>query len=116
MARFISILITPSQLPIYRPPSHEGSHEAPLGNFSFYQSSSPYGIQTPPPWVMQIPLHSLFYQGGSSSQYPQPDPIPKKPQSSPEQPQPLPEAKQMRNPKRNHRRSLYATNSSRHQP
>ncbi|MBA0760579.1 hypothetical protein Gotri_023311 [Gossypium trilobum] len=31
---------------------------------------SPYGIQTPPQWVMQTPRHSLFYQNGSSSQHP----------------------------------------------
>ncbi|MBA0672214.1 hypothetical protein Goklo_025342 [Gossypium klotzschianum] len=53
--------------PIYRPPSHEGSHEGPSGNSSFYQSPSPYGFQTPSPSVMQTPPQSLFYQGGSSS-------------------------------------------------
>ncbi|KAG8485637.1 hypothetical protein CXB51_018873 [Gossypium anomalum] len=43
--------ITPSQPSIYRSPSHQGSHEAPSGSSSFYQSLSPYEIQTPPPWV-----------------------------------------------------------------
>ncbi|KAK5776301.1 hypothetical protein PVK06_044260 [Gossypium arboreum] len=33
--------ITPSQPLIYRPPSYEGSHEAPSGSSSFYQSPSP---------------------------------------------------------------------------
>ncbi|KAH1064809.1 hypothetical protein J1N35_029796 [Gossypium stocksii] len=41
--------ITPSGPPIYRPPSHEESHEAPSRSSSFYQSPSPFGIQTPPP-------------------------------------------------------------------
>ncbi|MBA0655818.1 hypothetical protein Goklo_008246, partial [Gossypium klotzschianum] len=31
----------------------EGSHEAPSKSSSHYQSPSPYGIQTPPSWVMQ---------------------------------------------------------------
>ncbi|MBA0634596.1 hypothetical protein Godav_021833 [Gossypium davidsonii] len=30
--------------PMYRPPSHEGSHEGPSGSSSFYQSQSPYGF------------------------------------------------------------------------
>ncbi|KAK5793487.1 hypothetical protein PVK06_034636 [Gossypium arboreum] len=47
--------------------SPEGSHLVPLTSSSHYHSSSSYGIQTPPPWVMQTPPHSLFYQGGSSS-------------------------------------------------
>ncbi|KAH1131538.1 hypothetical protein J1N35_002916 [Gossypium stocksii] len=47
--------ITLSQLPINRPPLYEGSHEAPSGSSSFYQSQ----------WVMQTPPQSLFYQGGS---------------------------------------------------
>ncbi|KAG8477687.1 hypothetical protein CXB51_027693 [Gossypium anomalum] len=60
-----SFSITLSQPPIYRPPSHEGSHEALSGSSSFYQYPSPYEIQTPPPWVTRIPPQSLFYQGGS---------------------------------------------------
>ncbi|KAH1031604.1 hypothetical protein J1N35_043778 [Gossypium stocksii] len=67
--------ITPAQPSIYRPPSHEGSHEAPSESSSFYQSPSPYGIQPPSPWMMQTPPGSLFYQGRSSSQHPQPDPL-----------------------------------------
>ncbi|KAG8485385.1 hypothetical protein CXB51_021409 [Gossypium anomalum] len=43
--------ITPSQPPIYKPSSHEGSQETPSGGSSFYQSPSPYGVQTPPPWI-----------------------------------------------------------------
>ncbi|KAK5812747.1 hypothetical protein PVK06_028186 [Gossypium arboreum] len=42
-------LITPSQLPINKLSSHEESYETPSGSHSFYQSPSPYGIQTPPP-------------------------------------------------------------------
>ncbi|KAG8479496.1 hypothetical protein CXB51_029297 [Gossypium anomalum] len=38
-----SFPITPSQPQIYRPPLHEGSHEAPSGISSFYQSRSRYG-------------------------------------------------------------------------
>ncbi|PPR91066.1 hypothetical protein GOBAR_AA29620 [Gossypium barbadense] len=86
--------ITPSQPPINRPPSHKGPHNAPSGSSSFYHSPLPYGIQTPPPWVMQTSPHSLFYQG---------DPLPEEPQSPPEQPQPSSEAEPTRNPARNHR-------------
>ncbi|KAH1122388.1 hypothetical protein J1N35_005548 [Gossypium stocksii] len=43
--------ITPNQPLIYRPPSYEGSHEALSGSSSFYQSQSPYEIQTPLLWV-----------------------------------------------------------------
>ncbi|MBA0761596.1 hypothetical protein Gotri_024222, partial [Gossypium trilobum] len=39
--------MTPTQPTIYRPLSPNGSHEAPLGSSSHYQSPSPYGIQTP---------------------------------------------------------------------
>ncbi|MBA0789002.1 hypothetical protein Gotri_026288, partial [Gossypium trilobum] len=39
--------MTQTQSTIYRPSSQEGSHEAPSGNSSHYQSLSPYGIQTP---------------------------------------------------------------------
>ncbi|MBA0620412.1 hypothetical protein Godav_006128 [Gossypium davidsonii] len=82
--------MTLTQPPIYRPSSPEGSHEAPSKSSSHYQSPSPYGIQTPPSWVMQTPSHSLFYQGWLSSQHPQP-----------EQPQPPPKAEPRRNPTRN---------------
>ncbi|MBA0765126.1 hypothetical protein Gotri_014376, partial [Gossypium trilobum] len=40
-------LITPTQLTIYRPSSQEGSHEAPSGSSSHFQSPSYFGIQTP---------------------------------------------------------------------
>ncbi|MBA0608886.1 hypothetical protein Godav_021046, partial [Gossypium davidsonii] len=46
---------------------------------------------------MQTPPHSLFYQGGSSSQHPQPE----QPQPSLEQPQPPSKAKPRRNPVHN---------------
>ncbi|MBA0759342.1 hypothetical protein Gotri_022245, partial [Gossypium trilobum] len=39
--------MTLTQPKIYRPLSEEGSHEAPSGSLSHYQSPSPYGIQTP---------------------------------------------------------------------
>ncbi|MFQ6662439.1 hypothetical protein Gotur_030279, partial [Gossypium turneri] len=53
--------ITPSELPIYRPPLHERLHEGPSGSSSFYQSPSPYGFQTPSLLVMQTPPQSVFY-------------------------------------------------------
>ncbi|KAH1033084.1 hypothetical protein J1N35_045258 [Gossypium stocksii] len=93
--------ITLSQPPIYRPLSHKESHEAPSGSSSFYQSSSPYGIQTPLPW-------SLFYQCGSPSQHSQLDPLPEEPQSPPE-------AEPRKNPVRNRRRPPRGTNFDRHQ-
>ncbi|MBA0567136.1 hypothetical protein Golob_011892 [Gossypium lobatum] len=48
-------------------PMPNGLHEAPSRSSSYYQSLSPYEIQTPLPWVMQTSPYSLFYQGGSSS-------------------------------------------------
>ncbi|KAG8496458.1 hypothetical protein CXB51_007558 [Gossypium anomalum] len=60
-------LMTLAQSLIYRPPLPKGSHEALSRSSSYYQSLSPYGIQTLPLWVMQTPPHSLFYQGRSSS-------------------------------------------------
>ncbi|KAG8490516.1 hypothetical protein CXB51_015776 [Gossypium anomalum] len=41
--------IIPSQPTIYNPSTQEGSHEAPSGSSSHFQSLSLYGIQTPPP-------------------------------------------------------------------
>ncbi|MFQ6653716.1 hypothetical protein Gotur_024967, partial [Gossypium turneri] len=79
---------------MYRPATHERSPEGPSGSSSFYQSPPPYGFQTPSSLVMQTPLHSLFYQGGSFSQLRQPDALPEEPESSPEEPQPPPEAGQ----------------------
>ncbi|MBA0776689.1 hypothetical protein Gotri_011652, partial [Gossypium trilobum] len=51
--------MTPIQPVIYRLSLQEGSHEALLGSSSHYPSPLPYRIQTPPPWVMQTPPHSL---------------------------------------------------------
>ncbi|MBA0638824.1 hypothetical protein Godav_026023, partial [Gossypium davidsonii] len=73
--------------PMYRLTTHEGSQEGPTGSSSFYQSPPPYGFQTLLPLVMQTPQHSIFYQGGSSSQLRQPDALPKEPESPPEEPQ-----------------------------
>ncbi|MBA0635915.1 hypothetical protein Godav_000135 [Gossypium davidsonii] len=78
--------VTPSGPPMYRPATHEGSQEGPLGSSSFYQSPPPYGFQTPSPMVIQTPPHSLFFQGGSSSQVRQPDALPEEPESPPEEP------------------------------
>ncbi|MBA0607522.1 hypothetical protein Godav_019810, partial [Gossypium davidsonii] len=82
--------MTPTQPTIYRPSSQEGSHKAPSGSSSHFESPSYYGSQTHPSWVMQTPSHYLFYQGGSSSQHPQP-----------KQPQPPLEAEPRRNPAHN---------------
>ncbi|MBA0625307.1 hypothetical protein Godav_010520 [Gossypium davidsonii] len=59
---------------------------------------------------MQTPPHSLFYQGGSSSQYPQLE----QPQSPLEQPQPPLKVEPMRNPARNRRPPPCGTNSDWH--
>ncbi|MFQ6655032.1 hypothetical protein Gotur_025763, partial [Gossypium turneri] len=53
--------------PMYRPAAHEGSQEGLSGSFPFYQSPPTYGFQTPSPFVMQTPPHTLFFEGGSSS-------------------------------------------------
>ncbi|KAH1039291.1 hypothetical protein J1N35_041034 [Gossypium stocksii] len=59
-----SFPITLTQHPIYRLSSHERFHKAPSGSSSYYQSPSSYGIQTPPPWVMQTTLHSFSIKVG----------------------------------------------------
>ncbi|KAH1129591.1 hypothetical protein J1N35_000969 [Gossypium stocksii] len=110
-----SFLITPTQPLIYRLPSYERSHEAPSGSSFFYQFPSPYGIQTPSPWMMQTPSGSLFYQGGSSSQHPQLDPLPEEPHSLPEEPQHPPKDEPRRNSTRNRRRPPCGTDSNRDQ-
>ncbi|KAG8483455.1 hypothetical protein CXB51_023180 [Gossypium anomalum] len=70
----------PLQIMLGAPSSPQELHKASSVSSSHYHFLSPYRIQTSPSWVMQTPPHYLFYQGGSSSQHPQP-----------EQPQPLPE-------------------------
>ncbi|MBA0753157.1 hypothetical protein Gogos_021258 [Gossypium gossypioides] len=105
---------TPIGPPMYKPSSQEESQEGPSGSSSFYQTPSPYRFQTPSPLVMQTPSHSLFYQGGLSSQHRQPNPLPDEPKSSPEQPQPSPKAGQRRNPARNRRRPPCGTESDGH--
>ncbi|KAH1122942.1 hypothetical protein J1N35_006102 [Gossypium stocksii] len=107
--------ITPAQPSIYRPPSHEGSHESPSESSSFYQSPSPYGILPPSPWMMQTPPGSLFYQCGSSSQHPQPDPILEEPESPPEEAQHPADVERRSNLARNRRRPPCGTDSDRHQ-
>ncbi|MBA0783181.1 hypothetical protein Gotri_000941, partial [Gossypium trilobum] len=57
-----SFPMTLTQPTIYRSSSQEGSHEAPSGSSSHFQSPSPFEIQIPPLWVMQTPPHFLFYQ------------------------------------------------------
>ncbi|XP_017629347.1 pollen-specific leucine-rich repeat extensin-like protein 4 [Gossypium arboreum] len=99
--------ITSSGPLIYRQPSHERPQERPSGSSSFFQSPSPYGFQTPPPLMMQTPPQPLFYQGGSSSQHPQPE-------SLLEQAQPPPKVGQRRNPTRNRRRPSCGTESDQH--
>ncbi|MBA0633595.1 hypothetical protein Godav_024526 [Gossypium davidsonii] len=107
--------ITPSRPPMCRPASHEGSQKGPSESYSFYQTPSPYGFQTASPLVMQTPPHSLFYQGGSSSQHRQQDPLLEEPESPPEQPQPPLEVGQRRNLARNRRRLPCGTESGGHE-
>ncbi|MFQ6659029.1 hypothetical protein Gotur_028072 [Gossypium turneri] len=106
--------VTPSGPPMYRPATYEGSQEGPLESSSFYQSPPPYGFQTPSPLVMQTPPHSLFYQGGSSSQLRQPNALPEELESPPEKPQSPLEAGQRRNPARNRRLPPCGTKSGGH--
>ncbi|MBA0634406.1 hypothetical protein Godav_025289 [Gossypium davidsonii] len=63
---------------------------------------------------MQTPPHSLFYQGGSSSQLRQPNALPEEPESPPEEPQLPPKARQRRNPTRNSRWPSCGTESGGH--
>ncbi|KAL1109222.1 hypothetical protein V6Z11_D03G163300 [Gossypium hirsutum] len=101
--------------PMYRPAAHEGSQEGLSGSSHFYQSPptyefqtpSPVVMQTPPPVVMQTPPHTLFFEGGSSSQVRQPDAVPEEPESPSK-------AREKRNPTRNRRRQLCGTESPRH--
>ncbi|MFQ6651861.1 hypothetical protein Gotur_024021, partial [Gossypium turneri] len=95
--------VTPSGPPISRPAAQEGSQGGPSGSSPFYQLPPTYGFQTPSPFMMQIPPHTLFFKGGSSSQVRQPDAEPEVPESPPEEEQPPPEAKGRRNPARNRR-------------
>ncbi|MBA0882062.1 hypothetical protein Goshw_014784 [Gossypium schwendimanii] len=97
--------VTPSGPSMYRPMEHEGSQEGLSESSHFYQSLPTYGFQTLSPFMMQTPPHTLFLEGGSSSQVRQPDVVPEEPESPPEEQQPSPEARQRRNPARNHRRS-----------
>ncbi|MFQ6652565.1 hypothetical protein Gotur_024368 [Gossypium turneri] len=78
-------LVMPSGPPMYRPVAHEGWQEGLSRSSPFYQSPATYGFQTPSPFVMQTPPHTLFFEGGSSSQVRQPDTVPEEPESSPEE-------------------------------
>ncbi|MFQ6655311.1 hypothetical protein Gotur_025926 [Gossypium turneri] len=100
--------------PMYRPATHEGSQGGPSGSSPFYQSPPTYRFQTPSPFLMQTPPHTLFFEGGSSSQVRQPDVEPEEPESPPEEQQPPPEARERRNPARNRRRPPCGTESPWH--
>ncbi|XP_052476320.1 uncharacterized protein LOC128032073 isoform X1 [Gossypium raimondii] len=60
--------VMPSGPPMYRPAAHEGLQEGLSGSSHFYQSPPTYGFQTPSSFVMPTPPHTLFFEGGSSSQ------------------------------------------------
>ncbi|MFQ6657445.1 hypothetical protein Gotur_027109 [Gossypium turneri] len=75
----------PSGPPMYRPAAQEGSQGGSSGSSPFYQSPPTYGFQTPLPFLMQTPPHTLFFEGGSSSQVRQPDAVPEEPKSPPEE-------------------------------
>ncbi|MFQ6657620.1 hypothetical protein Gotur_027224 [Gossypium turneri] len=94
--------VMPSGPPMYRPAAHEGSQGGPSGSSPFYQSPPTYGFQTPSPFLMQTPSHTLFFEGGSSSQVRQLDAEPEEPESPPEEQQLPPEGRERRNPTRNH--------------
>ncbi|MFQ6636420.1 hypothetical protein Gotur_014161, partial [Gossypium turneri] len=96
--------IMPSGPPISRPAVQEGSQGGPSVSSLFYQSPPTYGFQTPSPFMMQTPPHTLFFEGGSSSQVRQPDAESEELESPPEEEQPPPEARGRRNPVRNRRR------------
>ncbi|MFQ6652542.1 hypothetical protein Gotur_024358 [Gossypium turneri] len=83
--------VMPSGPLITRPAAQEGSQGGPSGSSPFYQSPATYGFQTPSPFMMQTPPHTLFFEGGSSSQVRQPDAEPEEQQSPLEEEQPLPE-------------------------
>ncbi|MFQ6652648.1 hypothetical protein Gotur_024411 [Gossypium turneri] len=106
--------VMPSGPLMYRPVAHEGSQEGPLGSSPFYQSPATYGFQTPSPFVMQTPPHTLFFEGGSSSQVRQPDAVPEEPEFPPEEQQLPLEARERRNPARNCRRPPCGTESPGH--
>ncbi|MFQ6658923.1 hypothetical protein Gotur_028010, partial [Gossypium turneri] len=93
--------VMPSGPPISRPAVQEGSQEGPSGSSPFYQSPPTYGFQTPSPFIMQTPPHTLFFEGGSSSQVQQPDAELEVPESPPEEEQPPPKARGRKNPARN---------------
>ncbi|KAK8263798.1 hypothetical protein V6Z12_D12G065700 [Gossypium hirsutum] len=73
--------VMPSGSPMHRPAAHEGSQGGPSGSSPFYQSPPTYGFQTLSPFLMQTPPHTLFFEGGSSSQVRQLDVVPEEPES-----------------------------------
>ncbi|XP_040954347.1 anther-specific proline-rich protein APG-like [Gossypium hirsutum] len=106
--------VMPSGPPITRPAAQEGSQGRPSGSSPFYQSPATHGFQTPSPFMMQTPSHTLFFEDGSSSQVQQADVEPEEQQSPPEEEQPLPEARGRKNPARNRRRPPCGTESPGH--
>ncbi|MFQ6652531.1 hypothetical protein Gotur_024351 [Gossypium turneri] len=109
-----SFPVMPSGPSMYRPAAQEGSQGGSSGISPFYQSSPTYGFQTPSPFLMQTPPHTLFFESGSSSQVRQPDAISEEPESPPEEQQPPSEARERRNPARNCRRPPCGTESPGH--
>ncbi|XP_052488927.1 uncharacterized protein LOC128041949 [Gossypium raimondii] len=93
-----------SEPPITRPAVQEGSQGGPSWSSHFSQSPVTHGFQTPSPFMMQTPPHTLFFEGGPSSHVRQPDAEPEEQQSAPEEEQPPPEARGRKNPARNRRR------------
>ncbi|MFQ6652730.1 hypothetical protein Gotur_024455 [Gossypium turneri] len=96
---------------ITRPTAQEGSQGGPSGSSPFYHSLATHGFQTPSPFMMQTPPHTLFFEGGSSSQVRQADAEPEEQQSPLEEKQPPSEARGRRNPARNRRRPPCGTES-----
>ncbi|KAK8291527.1 hypothetical protein V6Z12_D06G065200 [Gossypium hirsutum] len=108
-----SFPVMPSGPPMYRPATHEGSQEGPSGSSPFYQSPPTYGFQTLSLFMMQTPPHTLFFEGGSSSQVRQLDAVLEETESLPEKQLPL-EARERRNPTRNCQRPPCGTESPGH--
>ncbi|MFQ6624108.1 hypothetical protein Gotur_004322, partial [Gossypium turneri] len=99
---------------ISRPAAQEGSQGGAVGELSFLPILTTYGFQTPSPFMMQTPPHTLFFEGGSSSQVRQPDAKSEEPESPSEEEQPPPKARGRRNPVRNRRRPPCETESPGH--
>ncbi|MFQ6637039.1 hypothetical protein Gotur_012884 [Gossypium turneri] len=102
------------QLMIPMQPPFQMMQGGPSGSSPFYQSPPTYGFQTPSPFVMQTPPHTLFFEGGSSSQLRELDAVLEELESPLEEQQPPSEARERRNLAHNRRRPPCGTESLGH--